>query len=432
MATTKTTEEELEAAQSRYSTEGLDSKDEVQQALTSAQYTPSQTVTDAAAALKEWQENHPDEYQSSYQSQINSLLEQALGQGSFRYNYAADPLYRQYAQSYTQNAYNASTDAAAQAAALTGGYGSSYAVSAAQQAYQQQMNALSNIIPTLYSLALDSYNAEGDRLFDEIELVSGQEQYDQDLYYRELEEYYNQLDRKGDAYNQAYAQDYAEYTDYLAQLDDLRDYYVQQEQYNATLKQQRFNNVMTVLGLIGDGIQLALSGTTGLGSLANGLLQTGYNMYANNRDYEAERADAAWSQQMQELLRQDSLNQQAYDNTTAAQEYQDALAQQAFDNDVTSQKLAIAQAEWALKQAQAQAKATSASTRATSTAQATANTANSGNTAAAAAGANNSVLSYTVARLKAMGKTNQQITSQLAGEGYSQDDIAKILAQLNS
>ena len=62
--------------------------------------------------------------------------------------------------------------------------------------------------------------------------------------------------------------------------------------------------------MVGDAVQLAISGTTGLGSLASTLLNTGYNIYSNDRSYEANRADTAWSQQMQEQQRQDSLTQQ--------------------------------------------------------------------------------------------------------------------------
>ena len=42
------------AAQSTYSTEGLDSRAEVEKAMANASYRPSQHVTDAANALKQW------------------------------------------------------------------------------------------------------------------------------------------------------------------------------------------------------------------------------------------------------------------------------------------------------------------------------------------------------------------------------------------
>ena len=188
-----------------YSTQGLNDKASVQQALASAQYQPGEAVNNAASALEQWQASRPGAYQSQYQGQINDLLDQAMNQEKFSYNYASDPLYRQYAQAYRQNAHDASTDAAAQAAALTGGYGSSYATSAAQQAYQQQMNGLNSVIPTLYSLALDSYTSEGDLLMDQIGALNQQEQNAQDLYYRQLDDYYTQLEQKQDAYESAAA-----------------------------------------------------------------------------------------------------------------------------------------------------------------------------------------------------------------------------------
>ena len=315
------------AARSSYSTAGLSSRREVENALAKAEYSPSQSVTDAAADLKNWQQNRPGQYESAYQGRIEDLIGQLLGRDSFQYSYAQDPLYRQYARQYTQNARNASADAAAQAAALTGGYGSSYAVSAAQQAYQQQMGALNDALPSLYRLALDTYNSEGDDVVTRIDQLNAQEQNAQARYNAELSDYYSQLDRKGSAYNAAYEQDYGRYQDYLGRLDTLYGYYSAQEQQARAKRQQAFSNVLSVLGVIGDAVQLAITGTTGIGSLMGSLANTGYNMYAKDRAYEAERADAAWSQQMQENQRQDSLAQQKYKNELAERQYQDALRQ---------------------------------------------------------------------------------------------------------
>ena len=292
------------AVQSGYSAAGLDSRSEVENALANSSYKPSQTVTDAADALKEWQANRPGDYQSSYQERIDQLLNQLLQRESFQYSYTKDPLYRQYEQNYLQNAHNASADAAAQAAALTGGYGSSYATSAAQQAYQQQIGALNEAIPSLYSLALDTYTSGGDELVSRLDQLNAQEQSAQERYDRQLSDYYTQLQQKGEDYNNAYAQDYGQYQDYLSRLDTLHGYYTAQEQAQASRRQQTFNGIMTVLGVIGDAIQLAISGTTGIGSLAGSLLNTGYNIVSGTRAYEADRADTAWNQQMQEKQRQ--------------------------------------------------------------------------------------------------------------------------------
>lgn len=392
------------AVQSSYSTAGLNSRKEVENALTNAVYTPGQSVTDAAADLRNWQQNRPGKYESAYQGRIEDLIGQLLERNSFQYSYAQDPLYRQYAQQYTQNARNASADAAAQAAALTGGYGSSYAASVAQQAYQQQMGALNDALPSLYRLALDTYNSEGDDVVTRIDQLNTQEKNAQAQYNAELSDYYSQLDRKGSAYNAAYEQDYGRYQDYLGRLDTLYGYYSNQEQQ-------------------------AITGTTGIGSLVGALANTGYNMYAKDRAYAAERADAAWDQQMQETQRQDSLAQQKYKNEQAERQYQDTLRQQEFNNNVTSEKLNIAKGEWALKQSKAAQSAQQAAANAGAKSAGSSGGSGSGSVLSSGGG---TIVPYSAARLYRQGRSDTAIRSELLKEGYSNDEIANILKQLGS
>ena len=363
------------AVQSSYSTAGLNSRKEVENALANAEYAPGQSVTNAAADLKNWQQNRPGKYESIYQGRIEDLIGQLLERNSFQYSYAQDPLYRQYAQQYTQNARNASADAAAQAAALTGGYGSSYAASVAQQAYQQQMGALNDALPSLYRLALDTYNSEGDDVVTRIDQLNTQEQNAQAQYNAELSDYYSQLDRKGSAYNAAYEQDYGRYQDYLGRLDTL------------------------------------------------------YNMYAKDRAYAAERADAAWDQQMQETQRQDSLAQQKYKNEQAERQYQDTLRQQEFNNNVTSEKLNIAKGEWALKQSKAAQSAQQAAANAG--AKSAGSSGGSGSGSVLSSGGS-TIVPYSAARLYRQGRSDTAIRSELLKEGYSNDEVANILKQLGS
>lgn len=415
-----------------YSTEGLNSRQEVQNALASAGYRPSESVTAAGNALKELQENRPGDYESKYQDRIDAALDDLSGKKDFSYNYVNDPLYHQYAQVYTQNAHNASADAAAQAAALTGGYGSSYAASVAQQAYQQQIGALNLAIPTLYQLALDTYDSSGNALVTRLDQLSAQEQNAQGLYNQKLSDYYTQLEQLGSAYNSAYQKDYGRYQDYLSRLNTLYGYYSAQEQQQAAKKQQWFNNAVTALGVVGDAVQLLVSGTTGLGSLAGSLLNTGYNIYANNRDYEADRADTAWNQQMQEKKYQDGLTQQQFDNTLAQQQYQDKLRQQQFTNDVTSERLNIAKGEWALKQS----KAAQQVQKASADAAAKSSTGQLGSTGGLTVGksgvSSGGTVPYTAARMRSQGKNDAAIRTELLKEGYSSGEVARIMRQLNS
>lgn len=415
-----------------YSTEGLNSRQEVQNALASAGYRPSESVTAAGNALKELQENRPGDYESKYQDRIDAALDDLSGKKDFSYNYVNDPLYHQYAQVYTQNAHNASADAAAQAAALTGGYGSSYAASVAQQAYQQQIGALNLAIPTLYQLALDTYDSSGDALVTRLDQLSAQEQNAQGLYNQKLSDYYTQLEQLGSAYNSAYQKDYGRYQDYLSRLNTLYGYYSQQEQQQAAKKQQWFNNAVTALGVVGDAVQLLVSGTTGLGSLAGSLLNTGYNIYANNRDYEADRADTAWNQQMQEKKYQDGLTQQQFDNTLAQQQYQDKLRQQQFTNDVTSQRLNIAKGEWALKQSKAAQQVQKASADAAAKSSTSQLGSAGGLTVGKSGVSSGGTVPYTAARMRSQGKNDAAIRTELLKEGYSSGEVARIMRQLNS
>ena len=429
---TKKKEEELAApeAKSGYDTSGLENRQQVEEAMAGAGYRPGQSVTDAANALKEWQDKRPEAYQSSYQDRINEVLDRLLARENFAYSYTQDPLYRQYAQQYTQNAHNASADAAAQAAALTGGYGSSYAASVAQQAYQQQIGALNQAIPTLYQLALDTYDSGGDALVSQLDQLNTQEQNAQGLYQQKLSDYYTRLEQLGNAYNTAYQQDYGQYQDYLSRLDTLYGNYAAQEQEAAAQKQQRFNNAVTVLGLIGDAVQIALSGTTGLGSLAGSLVNTGYNIYAGNRAYEAERADTAWKQKMQEQLRQDELAQQQYKNEQAQQEYQDKLRQQQVSNALAAERLDLSKSQWAAKQEKASRTAEKAS--ADAAAKRGSLTGDTGLKVGKSGVSSGGTVPYSAARMRSQGRSDTAIRTQLLKEGYSSSEVRKIMQQLNS
>ena len=87
-----------EKKKQEYTTGGLKNRQDVENALASAEYRPSQEVTDAASDLKQWQANRPGDYESAYQGRIDGLMEDLLDRKEFSYSYGADPLYRQYAQ----------------------------------------------------------------------------------------------------------------------------------------------------------------------------------------------------------------------------------------------------------------------------------------------------------------------------------------------
>jgi hypothetical protein len=72
-------------------------------------------------------------------------------------------------------------DTMGQAAQLTGGYGNSYAQMAGQQAYQGYLQGLTDKIPELAQLAQAQYDRQGQDLYQQYGLLSGEDQkaYDQ-------------------------------------------------------------------------------------------------------------------------------------------------------------------------------------------------------------------------------------------------------------
>lgn len=151
----------------------------------------------------------PNKYQSQYEAAYNAIKDR----DPFSYNQKKDPLYQQYADMYARNAKLAMQDTMGQAAALTGGYGNSYAQTAGQAMYNQAMAGLNEKALDLYNAALNSYNAEGDRLAQmysmaadmygnendnlryAAELAENQYQYDNN-YAQQMREYYSDLGYK--------------------------------------------------------------------------------------------------------------------------------------------------------------------------------------------------------------------------------------------
>ena len=115
-------------------------------------------------------------YQSTWQDQLRETANKILNREKFSYDMNGDALAQQYKNQYTQQGKQAMMDTMGQAAAMTGGYGNSYAQSVGQQAYQGYMQQMNDKIPTLYQMALDKYNAEGNQLLNNMSLMMQQDE----------------------------------------------------------------------------------------------------------------------------------------------------------------------------------------------------------------------------------------------------------------
>ena len=151
---------------------------------------------------------------------------------------------------------------------------------------------------------------------------------------------------------------------------------------------------------------------------------------AGNRAYEAERADTAWKQKMQEQLRQDELAQQQYKNEQAQQEYQDKLRQQQVSNALAAERLDLSKSQWAAKQEKASRTAEKAS--ADAAAKRGSLTGDTGLKVGKSGVSSGGTVPYSAARMRSQGRSDTAIRTQLLKEGYSSSEVRKIMQQLNS
>lgn len=157
----------------------------------------------AMAALEAAKGKAPT-YGSQYDAQIQSLYNQILGRDKFKYDSKTDPLYQQYVQDYTQQGKMAMRDTMGQAAGLTGGYGSSYGQAVGQQQYDAYLQRMADILPQTYGMALDAYNAEGNRIQQQLDTTRALEESDYGRYLDKLSQYNRDLALAQDAEQLAY------------------------------------------------------------------------------------------------------------------------------------------------------------------------------------------------------------------------------------
>jgi hypothetical protein len=176
-------------------------------------YVQSDAVTQAQQALQNHQQAKPGQYQSQFQTGLNDLVGQIQNRPKFQYDVNSDALYQQVAQNYLQQGQQAMMDTMGQAAAMTGGYGNSYAQTAGQQMYNQHLLGLTELVPRYQQMALQQYQAEGDELMDQYNLMLQQEESAYGRYQDALNQYYAALDRAQAAYDNERDYDYSRFVD---------------------------------------------------------------------------------------------------------------------------------------------------------------------------------------------------------------------------
>lgn len=193
-------------------------------------YTQSGAVKNAQTALNNWNSKKPDEYQSKYQSQIDSILDDLINGKKPAYNPYDDPVYQNYRDQYIQGGKTAMQDTMANAAALSGGYGNSYAATAGNQAYQQYLSQLNNVIPELAQLAYERYQDEITGKRNNLNTLQGLEDAAYGRYRDTVSDWNTERDYLTGRYDTEYSRDYGAYRDSVSDWESDRSYNYQKEQ----------------------------------------------------------------------------------------------------------------------------------------------------------------------------------------------------------
>ena len=141
------------------------------------------------------------------------MIGRILNREKFSYDVNEDALYQQYAEQYARGGKLAMQDTMGQAAAMTGGYGNSYAATVGNQAYQAYLSQLNDIVPELYGMALDRYNAEGQEMYNQYGLLSSQEAQDYGRYQDDYNKWLAERDYAAGRYDSERDYDYGKYID---------------------------------------------------------------------------------------------------------------------------------------------------------------------------------------------------------------------------
>lgn len=141
-------------------------------AVTGYDPTTDAAYMEALGALQAAYGNTPT-YNDPYSADLNRIYNEIVNRDKFSYDLASDPMYQQYREQYVNQGKLAMRDTMGQAAALTGGYGSSYSQAVGQQQYNAYLQSLNDVVPELYGMARDTYQMEGQDLYNKYNMTKG-------------------------------------------------------------------------------------------------------------------------------------------------------------------------------------------------------------------------------------------------------------------
>lgn len=196
-------------------------------------YQRSDRVNEYYNKTRNLEKNKPDEFESKYEDQISSILDNIMNRPKFSYtseDMVNDDLYKMYRDQYMRQGNLAMRDTMGNAAALTGGYGNTYASAAGQQAYDNYVSMLNDKALDFYDRAYQRYNDEGQNLYNQMNVVTGLDNTDYQRHRDTVSDYYNDLNYYNGRYNQEYGYDYGQYQDRVAADQWAQEFAFQKQQ----------------------------------------------------------------------------------------------------------------------------------------------------------------------------------------------------------
>lgn len=189
-------------------------------------YTPSQRVRGYQNTLSGVEANRPEAFNSRYEGQIQSILDNILNRQKFDVNTDANyqQLYDLSKQRYEANASRAMRDSMANAAGLTGGYGNTYAATVGQQAYDRAMEGLNDRNLELMNLAYGMYRDEMADRYNQLGAVEGVDNTDYARYRDRYNDYFTDRNYYRQRLLDEYGMDYGQYGDYLNQSNAANEF----------------------------------------------------------------------------------------------------------------------------------------------------------------------------------------------------------------
>lgn len=271
----------------------------------------------ALSALQAAQKELPS-YAGTYDTQLQDLYNQIVNRDKFQFNLNEDMLYQQYRDRYEQQGAMAMRDTIGQAAALTGGYGSTYAEAVGQQQYNAYLQQLNDVVPELYGMALDQYNAEGDRLMQQYGMLGDMADKEYGRYQDALNQYWQHLSYLQGQADTAYDRGYNEWYD-AYKMGTEQD----QIAYQRYLDQRNYDYQLSRDAVADDQWQQSFD----YGKERDAVADSQWNQqfqYQQNRD---SVADDQWQQTFNYGKEQDKLDRQFAAEQFAYQKEQDKYQQ---------------------------------------------------------------------------------------------------------